>query len=84
MSYAAFEAEIAKVNDILCAVNLLVWDSRTMMPSGAAEARGRQLGTLIEVAREIATGDTMLKAIDAARTELAANARRTAAQARRR
>ena len=47
MSYAAFEAEVAKVNDILCAVNLLVWDSRTMMPSGAAEARGRQLGTLV-------------------------------------
>ena len=52
MSYAAFEAEVAKVNDILCAVNLLVWDSRTMMPSSAAEARGRQLGTLVEIARD--------------------------------
>ncbi|QKD02471.1 carboxypeptidase M32 [Mesorhizobium loti] len=70
MSYAAFEAEIAKVNDILCAVNVLVWDSRTMMPSLAAEARGRQLGTLATVAREIATGDTMQKALDAARLEL--------------
>ena len=70
MSYAAFEAEVAKVTDILCAVNLLVWDSRTMMPSSAAEARGRQLGTLVGIARDVATGDTMLKAIDSARTEL--------------
>jgi carboxypeptidase Taq len=70
MSYAAFEAEVAKVNDILCAVNVLVWDSRTMMPSAAAEARGKQLGTLVAVAREIATGDTMQKAVDAARMEL--------------
>jgi len=70
MSYAAFEAEVAKVNDILCAVNVLVWDSRTMMPSLAAEARGKQLGTLVAVAREIATGDTMQKALDAARMEL--------------
>ncbi|OBQ69952.1 carboxypeptidase M32 [Mesorhizobium erdmanii] len=70
MSYAAFEAEVAKVNDILCAVNVLVWDSRTMMPSAAAEARGKQLGTLATVAREIATGDTMRKALDAARMEL--------------
>ena len=59
MSYAAFEAEVARVNDILCAVNVLVWDSRTMMPSLAAEARGKQLGTLAAAAREIATGDTM-------------------------
>ena len=36
MSYAAFEAEVARVNDILCAVNLLVWDSRTMMPPGGS------------------------------------------------
>ena len=71
MSYAAFEAEVAKVNDILCAVNLLVWDARTMMPPVAAEARGKQLGTLVELARDIATGDAMLTAIDIARSELA-------------
>src|SRR6187200_3286520 len=54
MSYAAFEAEVARVNDLLCATNLLVWDSRTMMPPAAAAARGRQLGTLVDVARAIA------------------------------
>jgi carboxypeptidase Taq len=71
MSYATFQSEIAKINDVLCAANLLIWDSRTMMPPAAAEARGKQLGTLIGVARDIATGDVMLNAIDKARTELA-------------
>src|SRR5437763_9908950 len=60
MSYSAFEAEVAKVNDVLCAVNLLIWDSRTMMPQAAAEARGKQLGTLVELARDMATGNAML------------------------
>ena len=68
---STFEAEVAKVNDILCAVNLLIWDARTMMPPAAAEARGKQLGTLVELARDIATGDAMLTAIDIARSELA-------------
>jgi carboxypeptidase Taq len=71
MSYSAFEAEVAKVNDILCATNLLIWDSRTMMPPMAAEARGKQLGTLIELARDFATGDAMRTSIDSARRELA-------------
>jgi carboxypeptidase Taq len=70
MSYAAFEAEVARVNDLLCAVNLLVWDSRTMMPRGGVEARGKQIATLSTLAREIATGDTMQRAIETARTEL--------------
>ena len=71
MSYAAFEAEMARVSDVLCAVNVLVWDSRTMMPSAGAEARGKQLGTLASLAREIATGDKMREALDAARLEIA-------------
>lgn len=70
MSLAVFETEIARINDILCAVNLLVWDSRTMMPSGAAEARGKQVATLTALAREIATGDVLLRAIEGARREL--------------
>ncbi|TMJ34898.1 MAG: carboxypeptidase M32 [Alphaproteobacteria bacterium] len=32
MSFAAFEAEVAKINDLLCGANLLIWDLRTMMP----------------------------------------------------
>jgi len=70
MSFAVFEAEIARINDILCAVNLLVWDSRTMMPPTAADARGKQIATLTGLARELATGDMMLRAIEGARKEL--------------
>ena len=40
MSYSAFEAEVAKVNDVLCAVNLLIWDSRTMMPASLPTSSG--------------------------------------------
>ncbi|CAN5431004.1 carboxypeptidase M32 [soil metagenome] len=70
MCYAAFEAEVAKVNDVLCTINLLIWDARTMMPSAAAEARGQQMGTLTGIARDMATGDTMLRAIEDARSYL--------------
>jgi carboxypeptidase Taq len=70
MSFAIFETEIAKVNDILCAVNLLTWDSRTMMPAGGVEARGKQIATLVGLARELATGDTVQRAIEDARVEL--------------
>jgi carboxypeptidase Taq len=70
MSFAAFETEIAKVNDILCAVNLLTWDSRTMMPPGGVDARGKQIATLVGLARDLATGDAMQRAIEKARAEL--------------
>ena len=70
MTYAAFEAEVARVNDILCAVNLMSWDSRTMMPAGGVQARGRQIATLMSLAREIATGEPMKIALEGAREEL--------------
>ncbi|WP_454854786.1 carboxypeptidase M32 [Rhizobium binxianense] len=70
MSYAAFESETAKVNDILCAVNLLTWDSRVMMPPGGVDARGKQIATLVGLARDLATGDGMQRAIEDARAEL--------------
>ncbi|TCL71869.1 carboxypeptidase M32 [Rhizobium sp. BK251] len=70
MSFSAFEGEVAKVNDILCAVNLLTWDARTMMPPGGVEARGKQIATLAGLARDIATGDAMLGAIEKAKREL--------------
>jgi carboxypeptidase Taq len=70
MSFAVFEAEIAKVNDILCAVNLLTWDARTMMPPGGVDARGKQIATLVGLARDIATGDELQRAIENARAEL--------------
>lgn len=72
MSYAEFEAGIARVNDILCVVNLLSWDARTQMPSGGVQTRGQQIATLTSLAREIATGDDIRRAMDGARDELAA------------
>ena len=71
MSYADFENRIARINDILCTLNLLAWDSRTMMPPGGIDARAEQVTTLTTLAREMATGDDMARAIDGAKAELA-------------
>ncbi len=71
MSYAAFQAETARINDILCAINLMSWDGRTVMPAGGVNARAHQITTLTVLARDMATGDGMRRAIDGARTELA-------------
>ena len=71
MTYTSFEAEIARINDVLCAVNLLTWDARTMMPPGGVDARGKQIATLVGLARDLATGDSLQRAIEDARTELA-------------
>ena len=71
MSYAAFEAEMGRVNDLLCVVNLLGWDARTVMPAGGVATRGAQVATLTGLARELATGEAMARAIGAARAALA-------------
>ncbi len=71
MTYAAFQDQIARINDVLCAVNLMGWDARTMMPQGGVEARGQQVATLTTMARELATGDDLRRAIESAKNELA-------------
>lgn len=71
MSYSAFRELIARINDITCSINLLAWDSRTMMPPGGVDARGHQVETLTAIARDLATGDAMRRALDGARDELA-------------
>lgn len=71
MTYAAFQSQISRINDVLCTINLLGWDARTMMPAGGVDARGHQVATLTTIAREMATGDDLARAIDGARTELA-------------
>ena len=71
MSYAAFQSEIARVNDILSTVNLLSWDARTMMPAGGVATRGQQIATLTSLARDTATGDALRRAMADARSELA-------------
>lgn len=70
MSFDAFEQQVAKLNDVLCAINLLTWDSRTMMPPGGLEARSRQIATLVGIARDMATGDELQRSIEDARAEL--------------
>lgn len=56
----------ARLNDILCAANLLIWDSRTQMPPGGAESRGQQIATLKGLARELLLSADMRRACDTA------------------
>lgn len=65
MASSRFDHEIGRLNDVLCAINLLTWDARTQMPSGAAEMRGAQIATLTGLAREIANGPVLRDAIAA-------------------
>ncbi|WP_294646528.1 carboxypeptidase M32 [uncultured Aureimonas sp.] len=60
----ALAEEIGAVNDILCAVALLQWDNRTMMPAGGAETRGHQIATLKGIARERILSDATRRATD--------------------
>ncbi len=69
MSYTAFQTEIARINDILCSVNLLSWDARTVMPPGGVESRGHQIATLTSLARDLATSDTLRRTMVAARRD---------------
>jgi carboxypeptidase Taq len=62
---ARFEHEIGRLNDILCAINILNWDARTKMPAAGATTRGQQIATLSGLAREMATGEAMRDAIEA-------------------
>ena len=71
MTYAAFRSAMAGVNDLLCTVNLMSWDARTVMPPGGVASRGLQIATVTGLARDIATGDAMRRALDGARAELA-------------
>ena len=75
MSYADFQGQIARINDVLCTINLMGWDARTMMPAGGVDARGRQVATLTTIARGMATGDDLRRAMDGARDELAGAAK---------
>src|SRR5581483_9579345 len=73
MSLAALKERIGTVNDLLTSVNLLVWDSRTMMPAGGAAARGRQIATLTRLARDLLCDDEMQRRLEGAERGVAAN-----------
>ena len=70
-AYTDFTALVAQINDLLCAANLLIWDSRTQMPSHGAESRGHQIATLTTLAQAHFTSDTMARLLDEAEAELA-------------
>ena len=57
MSLSRLNAAIGKINDVLCAASVLVWDSRTMLPKGGAVARASQLATLSLLARDLLLSD---------------------------
>ena len=46
------KARLQEVNDLYSAAAVLYWDQATYMPPGGAEARGRQLATLSQLAQE--------------------------------
>ncbi|GGH23619.1 carboxypeptidase M32 [Alsobacter metallidurans] len=71
MSLAALRQRIATVSDLLCTLNLIVWDSRTMMPSGGAAARGHQIATLTRMARDTLAADATMDLLARAEDEAA-------------
>jgi carboxypeptidase Taq len=49
---AELKTRLAEIDDLRSAVQVLDWDQATYMPSGGADARGRQLATLQRLAHE--------------------------------
>jgi len=49
---AELKTRLAEINDLDMAGAVLAWDQTTFMPSGGAEARGRQLATLTKISQE--------------------------------
>lgn len=69
MSLSALRHRIATVSDLLCTLNLTVWDSRTMMPAGGTTTRGHQIATLTRLARDTLAADETLDLLGRAETE---------------
>lgn len=69
MKFFEFKQRLGLVNDVLSAVNLLVWDSRTMMPPGGVASRGQQIATLTILARQMLIADETRRLLDAAERE---------------
>ena len=60
------KAVLGQIKDIQSAAHVLEWDQETYMPSGAAEARAQQIGTLRELAHELFTHDKVGALLDKA------------------
>ena len=72
MSLSLLNAAVGRINDVLCAASVLVWDSRTMLPKGSAKTRAGQLATLSLLARDMLMSDETRRALDGARREVEA------------
>lgn len=60
------KARLAEIVDLGAASAVLGWDQQTYMPSGGAEARGRQLATLARLSHEMFTSDITGELLDRA------------------
>lgn len=54
--YEQYKNAMHEVADISCAAAMLQWDQETYLPPGSAEARNRQIATLVQLAHEKFTG----------------------------
>ena len=70
-AYDELAAHIAEYHDMLCILNTLKWDMRTMMPAAGAASRGRQLATLTTLAKSIFVSEETARLLDAAESEVA-------------
>ncbi len=55
---------LAEVSDLRSAANVLSWDQETYMPSGAVDARARQISTVQQLAHERFTSDEIGSLLD--------------------
>jgi carboxypeptidase Taq len=62
--FLALKARLGEINDISSAASLLDWDQATYMPPAGATARGRQLGTLRQIAHEKLTDEAIAQLLD--------------------
>jgi carboxypeptidase Taq len=86
-AWTAFQDRMGAINDVLNAVSVLQWDQRTMMPAAGAATRGKQIATLVGVARDMLLADETRRLVDDAESAAALEAedspaRRAIAQTR--
>ena len=70
MSLNDLHERVGSVNDVLCALSLLIWDSRTMMPTGGTVTRSAQIATLTRIARDLLLSPDMRRALEGAQREV--------------
>ena len=69
-SFEKLSQDLGKFNDILNSISILIWDSRTKMPRGGAETRGKQIGTLTLIARDLLLSTKFRKLVEESKKEI--------------